>query len=894
MRVCTMGAGSGVGLVYSPFTSRAQSRPQFSSRIPKDNVHIRLARAIAPATLSSHQNRSRRNLNGGRTVAHAGHDHSHSHDHDHHHHSHSHDDHSSEFGHSHGGHHHATPVNFVHRLLLSLLSASRLNPLIHWLEESAFSSIAKIVLFLTAAATAWASGSAAAAAQETLFRQISTAATAGVFFFAGMPAAVELILAVAALKIDTHVLMNLAVVGTLVTGFPLEGALLLVLFQTSHAVEHLLTAKAQGNLQALYNTIPDHAEIVRMGADGVPIMATAQRIPAESVGIGEVMLVKAGCQVPLDGQVVYGRALVSAEHITGESLPALKRQGDELPAGSICHDGVLAVRATRVADDSTPARIARLARDAQAQRPKLRTWLDRFGEMYSKAVIVMTVVALGAMVASGVPFLGHGGGAERGALYRAMGLLTVASPCALVMVPLAYVSAIAAVASRGILLKGGRVLDALDRCRVIAVDKTGTLTTGRLVVRDIQRISSNDSGGVGGGGGELNEPVVLGIAAALSLRSSHPVSNAIVERGARDGVDPDSIEVEDFSLVAGGGVSAIVSLSHSPFDGERRRYRACFGSVDFVRSEMSSTQIESLQKRGGAAAQGSSTVSVLVLSSPSTTITTTRTTTSTSSSEAVWVFSLEDSLRSASAAAVESLQRGTWTRSSSSSSKTSSKTSSSSAYSACEVIMLTGDNKSSAARVAGQLGITRVLSGLSPEDKLQQIAVLRTVAGGGGAGVVMVGDGLNDAAALAAADVGIAIASNTTAAATLAADVVVISQTAGMAAVPLLMRVARATKFVVAQNLALAAGSILVLAAPTVLGFMPLWLAVMLHEGSTLLVALNSLRLLRFSAVGQHQKQNSSASNGQLENDAEVKNSKKAEYGGGGGGEKQAAAEMLA
>jgi Zn2+/Cd2+-exporting ATPase len=858
-------------LVVGPTSARAQTTltsPFWSSR------HVIQPLKIARTARLSHSARNR-NAHSLIIVAHGGgHSHSHSHtathdhehthahhdheDHDrHHHYDHEHDDHGhvEGFGHSHSDN--SRPANRLHGFFISLLHFTRLQPLLHWLEGSIFSSIAKILLFLAAAGTSWAAGSAGrdAAAAATL-RFSSIAATAGVFFFAGAPAAVNLVLDLSALRIDTHVLMNLAVVGTLITGFPLEGALLLVLFQTSHAVEHLLTAKAQGNLQALYDAVPDHADIVQLDAkDGSPQIDTAQRVFANQVVLGDIMLVKPGTQVPLDGTIVYGRALVSVEHITGESLPSLKRQGDDIPAGALCHDGILAVKALRTAEDSTPARIARLARDAQAQRPKLRTWLENFGEIYSKLVIAATIVSLGVMVASGVPFLGSVG-AERGALYRAMGLLTVASPCALVMVPLAYVSAIAAVASRGILLKGGRVLDALDGCRTVGVDKTGTLTTGRLAVTSMNKLHMNGSGsGNGSGDGNEGESVALEIAAALSLRSSHPVSDAIVEESVRKKVNPGSIKVSDFQLVAGGGVTAIVQPEGEE-ETQDGRIQAYFGSIDYISSQLPSETVEELRRSAASTSNSSSTVSILILKNCRG---------NNSVIDSIWVFTLADTVRSVSAAAVSALQRGSWAG-------PPSNTASAVPSRACHVVMLTGDNEASAARIAGKLGIDYVMSGLNPEDKLREIGTLRafetktvavqvqTTSNGASNsnnnqrsskrnGVIMVGDGLNDAAALAAADVGIAIASNTTAAATLAADAVVINEGAGMAAVPLLLRVARATKYVVAQNLFLAFGSIVVLAGPTVLGFMPLWLAVMLHEGSTLLVALNSLRLLRFSSV---------------------------------------------
>jgi len=660
------------------------------------------------------------------------------------------------------------------------------------------------------------------------WRRLAAVSTAGVYFFAGIPAAIELAFDVSALRVDTHALMNLAVVGTLVTGMPLEGALLLVLFQTSHAVEHMLTERAQGSLQALHDAVPDHAELVTLGDDGAPNLGSVRRVLAADVAVGDTVLVKPGRQIPIDGVIVYGRALVSAEHITGESLPNLRRPGDEIPAGALCHDGFLAVRAIRPATDSTPARIARLARDAQMQRPQIRTWLDRFGEVYSRIVVLAAGASLLVMLASGVPL--SGSGPERGAFYRAMTLLTVASPCALVMVPLAYISAIAAAASRGVLLKGGRVLDALEGCKVVAVDKTGTLTTGKLALVNLIEINTSNSsllnssdssdGLIQSSEEDLDD--VLAASVALSLRSAHPVSDAVVQVGDARGVDASSVKVLNFKLVPGGGVSGAIQQSNDGI-----LYDALFGSLDFVASELS--QEEHGMITAHRTARGRRNILSILILRPID-----------GRPHIVWMFLFEDSLQSLSMSAVQALQSGAWAGDVPS------------VHHQCDVVMLTGDNHESANQVAGQLGIRKVFSGLSPEEKLHRVDSLRDTAGG--SGVVMVGDGLNDAAALVAADVGVAIASPTTAAATLAADAVLMRGAAGIAAVPLLLRIARATRHVVRQNLVLAGVSIMALALPAVLGIIPLWIAVVLHEGSTLLVALNSLRLLRFSAKFQGRK----------------------------------------
>lgn len=714
------------------------------------------------------------------------------------------------------------------------------------------------MLLAAAGAAAWAASGPAGTAAP-LARRAAAAATAGVYMFAGLPAAVDLSYDLTAGRVDTHLLMNLAVLGTLCTGHALEGALLLVLFQTSHFLEHALTGCAQGSLAALRALAPSVATRVALLADDRPDLSTARSVPPSQLAVGDCMLVKPGEQVPLDGVVVVGRALMSSEHITGESLPVLKSPGDEVAAGSLNRDGVLVVRALSLEAESTPARIAKLAMDAQAERPQLRSWLDQFGEAYSRMVIVASVAALCMMLATGVPLLATA--TQRGAFCRAMGLLTVAAPCALVLAPLAYVSAIAAAASRGVLLKGGRVLDALATCRTVAFDKTGTLTTGALVCRDVRPLSP-------GGAVEAERRAALAAAAALSARSSHPVSDAALMESARAGLgDAARLPVDDFQLVAGGGVEGTVALGSllgsapagpanlgSASDGRRR---AMFGSADYVAAHLTAQEAAAARRAAGGGA-ATSVQSVLVLSAGGPTpefgngngggdeaASAPGASGGGGEARSVWLFTFEDSIRQQSAEAVRALQTGSWSGRPS-------------ASSAVRVIMLTGDSEASAQNVGRQLGIKDVRAALTPERKLAAVrglaAAPRAAAGGGNGerrarfgGVVMVGDGLNDAAALAAATVGVAIAPTAGAAAALAADAIVLDAGA-VAALPFLLALARATQAVVRQNLALAGGSIAVLALPTVLGWVPLWAAVSLHEGATLLVALNSLRLLAHGA----------------------------------------------
>lgn len=761
--------------------------------------------------------------------------------------------------------------NSVYRLLRAFCETTKLDKMAHRLEHGVPSNVVKVVLFAVAAFSLWRSQFVADAMVKKILLKISSAATVGVYVFAGLPAAVGLSLDLAALRIDTHVLMNLAVIGALVTGHPLEGALLLILFQGSHAVEHLLTDRAQGSLEALYDAVPETALVTQLLPGGSPDIGSVEEKDTNSVKVDEIVLVKPGWQIPLDGRIVHGRALVSAELISGEAIPTVHREGDEVPAGALCLDGILAIRVLRPAAESTPARIARLAKEAQARRPKLRTWLDRFGTAYSKLVIVSSMLALSLLLYSGVPLIGTPG-VERGALYRAMSLLTVASPCALVMVPLAYVSAIAAAASRGVILKGGRVLDAIDACRIVALDKTGTVTTGALRLSSLNRLKFEEENTSDGSPSSTEkgkyaekEGTAVLAAAALSIRSTHPVSEATVHHASEMGFHPRSIpSVDGFILIPGGGVEGRIWLpgsiegavlaedgSQAPcadvgevndsttnevrenkpyMESKQQCYQSYFGSLEYVADYLSKEEVRALRECV-AAYGGGSIVSFLFLEPIG------QNGAFASNEREVWAFVYEDTVRSRSFAAVNSLQNGAWA------------TKRPTPRRSCRVLMLTGDNEASAMKIANQLGIKEVFSGLSPDGKQKQIDFLRK--GNGmlaGRGVIMVGDGLNDAAALATADVGIAIASNGAAATSLASDAVVLGDAVGVSSLPMLLRLARATRYVIRQNLALAAGSIAVLALPALLGTIPMWLAVMLHEGSTLLVALNSLRLLRFSA----------------------------------------------
>ena len=558
--------------------------------------------------------------------------------------------------------------------------------------------------------------------------------------------------------------------------------------------------------------------------------------------------------------VVHGSALVSIQHITGEALPISKRVGDEVPAGAVNSDGALVVRTTRSSEDSTPARIARLTEAAQKRQPAVSRLLDTFGDRYSKAILAITALTcvLGPLV-FGLPFTGRSG-----AMYRAFAFLSAAAPCALLMSPLVYVAAVGACARRGVLVRGGRTLDALAECGTVALDKTGTITTGQMACTCVERVEIREAALVGAGDdgavearrgnreavsvAPASSPVALAIAASLERGATHPIARAVLDAAARA---PDAgsalpeVTVTEFKVVHGMGVEGLVAPAHAA-DAEAfgPPRRARFGVPEWA-SEIAG---DASERRAVAALAGTRSddgdiTAALVVASGSATA---------AAAESSWspdrlnrVFRFADAVHPKAAAATAALRAGAW--------RGDKKP--------MRVMMLTGDNATSARAVADAVGLPRedVHAGLTPSEKLRLVERARSDAkskasgeGENGSGdstsyarVAMVGDGINDAPALAAADVGVAVASTPSEAAAAAADVLLLHADAdGISQLPDVFALAANTRRVLKQNITLAVVSIVGAALPALTGAFPLWLAVLMHEGSTLLVALNSVRLL--------------------------------------------------
>ena len=565
--------------------------------------------------------------------------------------------------------------------------------------------------------------------------------------------------------------------------------------------------------------------------------------------------------------MTHGSALVSIQHITGEALPVSKRVGDEIPAGAVNSDGALVVRTTRDAEHSTPARIARLTEAAQNRRPAVSRLLDTFGDRYSKAILGITLatMVLGPVV-FGIPFMG-----KAGAMYRAFAFLSAAAPCALLMSPLVYVAAVGACARRGVLVRGGLTLDALAECGAVALDKTGTITTGQMACASVERVGAVKTAALVGAetyaeGAEdasserargpvavseppASSPAALAIAANLERGATHPIARAVLAAAARAadaGHALPAMAVTEFKVVHGSGVEGLVV----PVDGAEARAfgpprRARFGNPawaseiagDHLRATRAVTSLAEL--RSG---DGDITAALVVASGPA--LARNGASGSDVSSSSAWssenltrVFRFADAVHPKAAAATAALRAGAWRADGA----------------PMRVLMLTGDNQASAFAVADAVGLPRAdtYAGLTPSEKLRLVEKARADAKRDGASlkkyarVAMVGDGINDAPALAAADVGVAVASTPSEAAAAAADVLLLHADAdGISQLPDVFALAARTRRVLKQNITLAIVSIVGAALPALTGAFPLWLAVLLHEGSTLLVALNSVRLL--------------------------------------------------
>jgi len=572
-------------------------------------------------------------------------------------------------------------------------------------------------------------------------------------------------------KLDIDFLMIAAALGAALIGEWEEGALLLFLFTLSGALETFAMDRTRDAIAALSELRPDTAQRLHAGVETTVAVTELQ--------IADVVVVRPGDRIPVDGEVLKGRSSVDQSPITGESIPVGKAPGDGVFAGTINGVGSLEVTVTKPAGQSTLNRIIQLVEEAREDAVPAQRFIDRFSQPYTWFVIGLTLAAFAIPQLLGVEELGR-------SLYRAMTLLVVASPCALVIsTPASILSAIAAAAREGILFKGGVHLENLARVRIAAFDKTGTLTKGQPVVTDLVPLAAS------------NEQELLRLAASAESLSEHHLAQALVAQAAEHNVALDAPTA--FEAVAGKGVRSVVA-GDTIWAGNDKLFRE------------RRDEIPEMVRKIGRALQAQGKTTILIA----------RETHGDGSLEALGFVAIADTLRDGAAADLHALRQ----------------------HGIEQIAMLTGDNRDVAEAIGLEAGVTKVFSELLPDEKVAVIKRLQNEAP-----TLMVGDGINDAPALASADIGVAMGVTGTDAALETADLVLMGDR--LSRLPFALEIARRAKRTVKQNVAFSLGVMLILVVLTVVvplfvrGFqLPLPLGVVGHEGSTLLVVANGLRLL--------------------------------------------------
>ncbi len=575
--------------------------------------------------------------------------------------------------------------------------------------------------------------------------------------FGGGRATVSAVRSLATANPDINFLMILAAAVSIVVGHWDEAVILLFLFSASDAVEHYAVQRTRRGIQSLMKLRPDSAARVQNGIEVV--------VPLEQLAVGDMVRIRPGDRVPVDGRIADGHSAVNESLITGESMPVEKKIGDAVFAGTMNASGSLLVRMTHPPQETTLQRIVHLVERAQESRGAIQRVIEKWQTPYVYAVIGMSLCTF----LMGWIWSGSAGDA----IYRAMLLLVAASPCAVILAtPTAVLATVTRAAKLGILFKGGMAIERLASVTTIAFDKTGTLTRGEPVLEKMDVLDG------------LAEDRLLAIAAAVERHSEHPLAKGIVQAADQRGLPV--LEITQFGSDPGVGVHAMVN-------GEWYG----IGAPELFRRLGVSASAETIGKLSRP--QGETAVLML----------------SRSGRGAVLI--LRDQPRPDTAAALDRLRAAGIQR----------------------FVMLTGDRSEPAQWVAERLGITEVLAGLTPEQKLVEIK--RLAASGS---IAMVGDGVNDAPALATATVGVAMGAVGSDVAIETADVVLMRDELGGLAEAL--RLARHCSRGIRLSLTIALGMISVLVVLTLIGQLPLPVAVVCHEGSTLLVVLNGLRLLRW------------------------------------------------
>ena len=568
-------------------------------------------------------------------------------------------------------------------------------------------------------------------------------------------------------RLDMNVLMTVSALGAAVLGEWGEGAAVVVLFALGGALQARTLERTRGAIRGLMALSPTTAR--RIDVAGAEL-----DVPVEALRIGDLVRVRPGERLPADGVVVAGFSAVDQSPITGESMPADKAVGDDCFAGTVNGPGALTLRVSREAADSTLARIIHLVEEAQGSKAPAQQMVDRFAAVYTPAVIAGTLaLAVGGAALSGEP---------RVWIYRALTLLVIACPCALVIsTPVSIVSAIGAATKRGILVKGGAALEAAGTAKVVAIDKTGTLTIGRPRVVAVEAMNAR-----------VERPALLAIAAAVEAQSEHPLARAIAQKAREDGIVVPA--ADGFLADPGRGASAWIDGQRTIVGGMRlARELGLMGASD---------DPSPLARTMDRLADGGSTPLVVVVEERGV-------------ARPLGVIAVADRLRPHAADAVQRMREA----------------------GIAHVAVLTGDTRAVGEAIARAAGVDSVLADLLPGEKAAAVRELRERYGP----VVMVGDGINDAPALAVADVGIAMGAAGTDVALETADIALMGD--DLNGVAEILALSRRASGIIRQNIALSLATKAIALVLAAFGIVNLWIAVAADMGTSLAVTANGMRL---------------------------------------------------
>ena len=561
---------------------------------------------------------------------------------------------------------------------------------------------------------------------------------------------------------DTDLLMVIAAIGAAFLGEFAEGALLLFLFSLGHSLEDRALDRARSAVRALADLAPKIALVRRDNKE--------LEVPVESLQLNDLVIVRPGVRIPVDGVILNGNSGVDQTSVTGESLPIDKTPDDNVFASTVNGEGALEVKVTRLAKDSTLARVMKMVEEAQAQKSPTQQTVEKFERVFVPAVLILTALIIIVPPLFGFPF--------RESFLRAMTLLVAASPCALALgTPATILAGVAQAARNGVLIKGGAHLENLGRLIAIAFDKTGTVTHGKPEVTDIVVFPASG----------WNEADLLSLAAGAESRSAHPLAQAVVRSAQTQGV-PVSV-MDEVESLTGRGLRA-VSYGKTIWVGNQK----LMDEADVTLSADAIQKAQSLQQSGKTLFWVAE------------------------DKIAIGLIALADTLRREAASTMNALKK----------------------IGVEHTIMLTGDNVRSASAIAAEVGLTEYRADLMPEDKLIVIRDLVKEYGQ----VAMIGDGVNDAPALANATVGIAMGGAGTDVALETADVALMGD--DLSKLPFAVGLGRATRNIIMQNLFISLGVIAFLIVTSLTGIVSIGIAVVFHEGSTLVVVANALRLLGY------------------------------------------------